>query len=569
MTDEIPQAGAEPSRPVEPERGNLVPAGTGHAADDHNPVAGPLEEPGSVPTAGPRHPRANYVMRHWRGELSLPVSYWVNGILGDAVILVPALILRLILQADYKPLLAAIGLPMLWLGILAVTTWQAVGIWRSAGHRLHLQSAGVWAILARISVILGICVTSAELVNHAILEIVSVVKIAAGDAELGKHEVHLIRNGTELELVGTITFGVTDEVQSVLDGAPGVRVIHLNSRGGRVGEARKLRDLIHNRGLDVYTSTECDSACTVAYIGGLNRYISQTGRLGFHQAAFPGFRVSDIAAEDAKDKQALIAAGVPASFAEHAYSTPNDSMWYPTLQELRDARVVTAVASSNEFAASGIGEANPSESVEAMMVRLPVYAAIRTREPAIFAEIHDKMVAGYRNGVTDADLISMSRPYINTLAKKYLPLADDDVVVEMSSVVVREIDQVNAQNADACFALISPKPGTPAVDIMPYVTRETAEQDLAVLTKVIETGAMHPQPRPDSMDISATIQPMFKRLREQYGADIAVLGQFADPNVDHRKVCAMTSAMFKAILDLPDTEKVRVLRVFYTKAAEQ
>ena len=71
------------------------------------------------------------------------------------------------------------------------------------------------------------------------------------------------------------------------------------------------------------------------------------------------------------------------------------------------------------------------------------------------------------------------------------------------------------------------------------------------------------------MDISATIQPMFKRLREQYGADIAVLGQFADPNVDHRKVCAMTSAMFKAILDLPDTEKVRVLRVFYTKAAEQ
>jgi hypothetical protein len=21
----------------------------------------------------------NYLMRHWRGELSLPISYWVNG----------------------------------------------------------------------------------------------------------------------------------------------------------------------------------------------------------------------------------------------------------------------------------------------------------------------------------------------------------------------------------------------------------------------------------------------------------------------------------------------------------
>src|SRR5262249_41811610 len=25
--------------------------------------------------------RSNYVVRHWRGELSLPVSYWINGLL--------------------------------------------------------------------------------------------------------------------------------------------------------------------------------------------------------------------------------------------------------------------------------------------------------------------------------------------------------------------------------------------------------------------------------------------------------------------------------------------------------
>ena len=26
----------------------------------------------------PRPPRANYIIRHWRGDLSLGVSYWVN-----------------------------------------------------------------------------------------------------------------------------------------------------------------------------------------------------------------------------------------------------------------------------------------------------------------------------------------------------------------------------------------------------------------------------------------------------------------------------------------------------------
>ena len=30
--------------------------------------------------------RSNYLVRHWRGELPLPVSYWVNGILGGVLV---------------------------------------------------------------------------------------------------------------------------------------------------------------------------------------------------------------------------------------------------------------------------------------------------------------------------------------------------------------------------------------------------------------------------------------------------------------------------------------------------
>jgi hypothetical protein len=59
--------------------------------------------------------------------------------------------------------------------------------------------------------------------------------------------------------------GLANDLRRSLDAHPTVKLIHLNSDGGRpaarieqagVGEARRIRDLIEARGLSTYTATD-------------------------------------------------------------------------------------------------------------------------------------------------------------------------------------------------------------------------------------------------------------------------------------------------------------------------
>src|SRR5262245_33437703 len=89
--------------------------------------------------------------------------------------------------------------------------------------------------------------------------------IALRDAENVAYEVKVLNSGVELEVSGPIGYGLAKEVRSALDTNPGVGLIRLDSKGGRVVEARKLRDLIMERHLSTYTVNECFSACVIAY----------------------------------------------------------------------------------------------------------------------------------------------------------------------------------------------------------------------------------------------------------------------------------------------------------------
>jgi hypothetical protein len=133
-------------------------------------------------------------------------------------------------------------------------------------------------------------------------------RIAAGDPEVGRHELRILRGGRELEYAGGITFGVTDEVRRLLDADPEIRVIHLDSLGGRVGEARKLRDLIRQQQLVTYTASEYVSVCTIAFMGGVQRFAAVDAALGFHRGGFPGFTEGELADVNDEHRQWLIRA---------------------------------------------------------------------------------------------------------------------------------------------------------------------------------------------------------------------------------------------------------------------
>lgn len=95
---------------------------------------------------------ANYLARHWRGELPLPLAFWVNGTLlylalkGLAYAAAAALSYSTPLSVIWA---VVIGIPVV---SIAFQVWSLVGIWRSAERYKAAGGEIIWGVLAQVAV---------------------------------------------------------------------------------------------------------------------------------------------------------------------------------------------------------------------------------------------------------------------------------------------------------------------------------------------------------------------------------------------------------------------------------
>ncbi|MGH7927129.1 MAG: hypothetical protein ACREQV_04985 [Candidatus Binatia bacterium] len=301
-----------------------------------------------------KSPRASYCVRHWRGTLSLPVSFWING---NATSLALVALVMAVASTDAVTEMprwfSAAGVAY-WLFLIVMTVWQLVGVWRSAGNYLCQGKSQCWGRLAQAMVIAGIIASIFSLAIAGVPQTLEFAQLAVGRDPIGSYQLRLSPDAREIEISGAIVFGLTDEVSKALDAKPAVKIIHLNSHGGRVGEARRLRNFIAERKLTTFTGSGCFSACTIAYAAGERRLIGKNASLGFHQYAFPGVHESAFRRQYEKDKGDWLARGFDPAFIERAYATPPDDLWQPEHRELFAARFVTGYAGNKEIALSAI-----------------------------------------------------------------------------------------------------------------------------------------------------------------------------------------------------------------------
>jgi hypothetical protein len=103
---------------------------------------------------GKRPLSKSYIARHWRGELSLPRSYWINGVLLNIGFQFATRIIAVI-ELDVVHSNIALGIALgaiLFFWFLIVSPWQLVGLWRSSKYYFGWQ---VWSGLVQLQVILG------------------------------------------------------------------------------------------------------------------------------------------------------------------------------------------------------------------------------------------------------------------------------------------------------------------------------------------------------------------------------------------------------------------------------
>lgn len=287
-------------------------------------------------------PHPNYIVRHWRGECSLPASYWLNSsLLGGAAIFAVAIMVRS-MEESGASLRAVATAALLFLAMtILVWAWGAVGTWRSALLHEDRGGSGGWAITAQVMIVIGALGMFLQLRTY-ILQTREYGIIALGGDPLGEPgTVTLSQDGTAIRIQGLLTSGLSGRFRAVAADAPRLRTVVLTSLGGRQLEALRIAETIRERRLDTRAEVECMSACTFALLAGRERTATGGAAIGFHQPAFPGWSEADTRVATNQMMLDYRRAGVSPGFAQRAAATPASSMWVPSHDELIDANVLT------------------------------------------------------------------------------------------------------------------------------------------------------------------------------------------------------------------------------------
>ena len=101
-----------------------------------------------------------FIFRHWRGELSLPVSYWLISFLANIVSFIVVGIATKYFEAFkyFYPIGIWIGFVVMWGLIITIAIWQIVGLWRSAKNyqkRNAFNKKYYFGSLAKVAVFFG------------------------------------------------------------------------------------------------------------------------------------------------------------------------------------------------------------------------------------------------------------------------------------------------------------------------------------------------------------------------------------------------------------------------------
>jgi ATP-dependent protease ClpP protease subunit len=520
-------------------------------------------------TSTTKHRFNNFIVKNWRGEYSLGITYWVFGLLGNIVAGAIPLIVGAIFLADssYQPRSIFTVMGTIWLCVFLIAVWQLVAVWRSAGRliaeRTRIGKDAHWAGIARVAVIFGFLRLIAEFGITGLPQLTETWRMAfLNDPSIPDYSMRIMRDGTEVEIAGGIKFGLTDDFIKLLRASPQIKVVHLNSIGGRIGEAESLYKTIRDNGLITYTSSRCLSACTLAFAAGRERWIHQRAELGFHSPSFPGMSDSELQDMAQSQKDIFARAGFNSRFADRAMSTPNKDMWTPSLDELRRANVVTAVSDGSDFAASGFGSGVTKETMSSMLTKkLPVFQTLKVTMPAQFDLLLEAYYRSYLAGRTETEMVEAARSKFLPVLAALRPLADGDVLVELGRLYADQYEAVGTADPAACYKLAS---GVGASSDISRVPANLFQREVVLNERVIATAT---ERAPVSEQMTTGIWNKVSRQLAAKGYGPSKIEMLQSTNLEgsrHAEYCRIAVAYMREIANLPASEGALLFREFWS-----
>ncbi|MGQ7847113.1 hypothetical protein ACUNV4_21680 [Granulosicoccus sp. 3-233] len=287
-----------------------------------------------------------YVSTHWQGQQSLAWSFWVNLVALRILVFTLQTMLAPLEGEDYHrwriPVLVAVVACH-----VVLLCWQIVGVIRSADR--HFSENGnmalVWGV--QLSATLMFILSSVYVLGA--VQMTNRVEVASSTLDAysllvpENYTISVSSSGKRLSIDGDIQAGMTRAVTRHLRENPRIEQVWLDSAGGNIFEARGLYRLFSIHRLATHVEGSCTSACTTAYVGGIERTAGLEAAFGFHQYRMDSpyaSLVTTAISEQGLDEQLFLDAGVSREFVSRMFDSRPEEMWWPAAELLREHGVV-------------------------------------------------------------------------------------------------------------------------------------------------------------------------------------------------------------------------------------
>jgi hypothetical protein len=345
-----------------------------------------------------------YIARHWRGELTLPVSFWLNNValplpVGFAI---GAFAAWITVTGDYLRG-GSIAVLVCWPLLLIFSAWCWVGAWRSA--TMHSASGGssLWAGLAKLSIALGVLGTGATTLIDFVPNIGPYLRMARGIDPIGNVTASVSPDGRKLVLDGPLGLGDAQRVRAMAAKAPALKTVELNSPGGRLKVGEEIAALVKKEAWTTRTTGACQSACTFIHMAGTKKQLLPGAKIGFHRASSGSMNPVLERLANYELVRMYREAGLPEHFIERTLATPPWGMWHPSRDELVGAGLVSLAERPLDIDLPENPKAPAGEYADAM-TGSDAWLALDKRTPGTMAKAAQVMAQARATGAEAAEV---------------------------------------------------------------------------------------------------------------------------------------------------------------------
>jgi len=521
----------------------------------------------SFPNPGKAPRTEGYLARHWLGQLSLPVSFWFNGFLGYLVATIAVVLVGAssLLRTEFSPAIGLLSLIAVWAITFAVLGWHFVGTWRAATIYSINRTNVFWPVATKFFLCTAIALTLSQFAGRGFPQIQEMYGIYAGDEEVGKYAFRVLRDGRELEFSGGITYGASKEFERFMDTLGTLTTVHLNSDGGRIEEAQRIGDLIKKRSLDTYVASRCLSACTIVFLSGKRRFITQRATIGFHQPNAAALTDEERDEIIKKEELRLQGFGLSARFAQRANEASPNDMWVPTAQELIDEKVATQIVESSKFALSGLAESELTlEATDELLHNIPKYEAVAKMDGEAYRQIRSQVWDGLQKGKSAPEITSQIDPIVDGLFEKALPHTSAENLVEYAEMLVRHMRLLNRDNPGFCYAYINPdRDGAELPHEMGSKYPDLLGDQNAIKSKVLNSYQGNVTIELSQDAVRSAFDDVMNSVKKKAGQEAGLVGKENIGENEYSAYCNVMVSFYEEILRLPATTRTASLRTLF------